>query len=80
MFFRMGSGESKNMSVSAAACTASIGLSTDETWPVYRPHGLRDAARIYVFNPHAWTKADYDLVVRHVSQWRRNQSKEVESK
>jgi hypothetical protein len=70
MFFRMGQSESKNMSVSAAACSASIGLSTDETWPVKRPKGLRDGARIYMFNPHAWTKSDYDVVVRQVKEWR----------
>ena len=70
MFFRMGGRESRNMSVNAPGCSHSIGLSTDEAWPSSRPRGLRDGARIYVFNPHAWTKPDYDHVVRHVKEWR----------
>jgi hypothetical protein len=70
MFFRMGRNESKNMSVNAPGCSHSIGLSTDEPWPVYRPVGLRSSARIYVFNPHAWTKSAYENVVRRVAEWK----------
>ena len=70
MFFRMGGSESKDMSVNAPGCSHSIGLSTDEVWPSSRPKGLREGARIYVFNPHAWTKPEYDRVVRHVKEWK----------
>jgi hypothetical protein len=70
MFFRMGPGESKGMSVRASGCRDSIGLSTDEAWPAGRPKGLRDAARVYVFNPHPWTKSDYDIVVGRVKDWK----------
>ena len=69
MFFRMGQNESKEMSVHTSACSDSIGLSTDEAWPRHRPKGLRSGARVYVFNPHSWTKAEYDLVVRKAKDW-----------
>ena len=69
MFFRMGQSESRNMSINAPGCNHSIGLSTDEAWPANRPRGLRADARIYVFNPHAWTKTDYEGVVRRVKEW-----------
>jgi hypothetical protein len=69
MFFRMGPGESKEMPIRASGCRDSIGLSTDEAWPSGRPPGLRREARIYVFNPHAWTEADYGAVVQRVREW-----------
>ena len=70
MFFRMGFRESKSMAVESRECTHSIGLSTDESWPEHRPIGLHPDARIYVFNPHPWTSADYDRVVRRVKEWK----------
>jgi hypothetical protein len=69
MFFRMGSGESKDMAIRASGCRDSIGLSTDEAWPAVRPVGLRREARIYIFNPHPWTKGEYEAVVRRVREW-----------
>ena len=70
MFFRMGRNESKDMSVAAPGCRASIGLSTDEQWPSTRPHGLHKDARVYVFNPHPWARSDYDQVVQRLKEWR----------
>ncbi len=70
MFFRMGRNESKDMAIDTLGCRSSIGLSTDETWPRRRPAGLSERARIYVFNPHAWTKSDYETVVRRAEEWR----------
>jgi hypothetical protein len=70
MFFRMGKGESKDMPINALACRSSIGLSTDEAWPRRRPAGLSEQARIYVFNPHSWTKPDSEAVVRQMEEWK----------
>jgi hypothetical protein len=70
MFFRMGPGESKDMPIRASGCRGSIGLSTDEAWPSGRPLGLSREARIYLFNPHPWTKVAYDAVLRRVQEWR----------
>jgi hypothetical protein len=70
MFFRMGRGESKDMPIDTDVCRSSIGLSTDEAWPRQRPTGLSEHARIYVFNPHAWTKPDYEAVVRRTEEWK----------
>jgi hypothetical protein len=70
MFFRMGKGESKEMPINAKGCRSSIGLSTDEAWPRRRPTGLSENARIYIFNPHAWTKSDYEAVVRQAEAWK----------
>ncbi|HKD08495.1 MAG TPA: hypothetical protein VKB79_21520 [Bryobacteraceae bacterium] len=66
MFFRMGPNESKDMKVRAAACRASVGLSTDETWPSH----LSPGARVYVFSPRAWTKADYDDAICRIGRLR----------
>jgi hypothetical protein len=70
MFFRMGGNESKGMPVHAPVCRSSIGLSTDEEWPTHRPPGLRNGGRIYVFNPHAWTKAEYNAVSARTEAWK----------
>jgi hypothetical protein len=70
MFFRMGPTESKDMPVKEQGCRNSIGLSTDEAWPAARPAGLSNTARVYVFNPHAWTKVDYDATVRRIEHWK----------
>jgi hypothetical protein len=56
MFFRMGRGESKGMTLTAPVCRTSVGVSTDEVWPA------RISGRVYVFNPHSWTQADYEAV------------------
>jgi hypothetical protein len=58
MFFRMGRNESKAIPAVAPACRNATGVSIDETWPAYR------AGRLYVFNPRAWTEADYRSVLR----------------
>jgi hypothetical protein len=66
MFFRMGPSESKEMKVRAAACRASVGLSTDEIWP----SRLSPGVRVYVFSPQAWTRADYDETIRRIGRFR----------
>ena len=66
MFFRMGKDETRNMPLSSGSCGSSIGLSTDEPWPLHRPSGLQ---RIYVFNPRAWTRDSYSQVMHRVHQW-----------
>jgi hypothetical protein len=70
MFFRMGSNETRNMPIRAPVCRDAIGLSTDEAWPATRPAGLSRNARIYVFNPRAWTKEDYERVREEAGEWR----------
>jgi hypothetical protein len=70
MFFRMGNRERKDMSIRANACRSSIGLSTDEKWPAQRPDGLLNPSRIYVFNPHPWTKSYYDATIRQLDEWK----------
>jgi hypothetical protein len=55
MMFRMGRAD--QLAVARAVqggireplCRGSIGLSTDEQWPDFRP-GLR----VYLFHPHSW--------------------------
>jgi hypothetical protein len=70
MLFRMGPRESKDIRLVAPECMTSIGLSTDEGWPFQRPSTLHPGARIYVFNPHSWTRTDYDSVLKEVDNWR----------
>jgi len=67
MFFRMGRNESRNMIVDSAVCRAAIGVSMDEPWPKVRPPVVD---RIYVFNPRAWTQADYLAAQRRVQAWK----------
>ena len=66
MFFRMGGptvtrgGARRSQSVLAEPlCSGSIGLSTDEAWPV-----LRLNQRVYLFHPGAWTQNDLARVNR----------------
>jgi hypothetical protein len=66
MFFRMGKGEFREMRVASPVCRLSIGVSTDEPWPSQHVAG----GRVYVFNPHAWTKPDYDAVLRRAREWK----------
>lgn len=67
MFFRMGPGESREMAIKSPVCRASIGLSTDEPWPARRPAGIH---RIYVFNPHPWTREEYNRVMQRSDAWK----------
>lgn len=67
MFFRMGRSESRDMGVESPLCRSSIGLSTDELWPAKRPAGVN---RIYLFNPRAWTRADYVAALRRIEDWK----------
>jgi hypothetical protein len=67
MFFRMGKDETRNMHVTLNSCVSSIGLSTDEPWPVRRPPGLQ---RIYVFNPRAWNRETYSGTLRRIEDWK----------
>ena len=67
MFFRMGKDEARNMRVSSRLCTSSIGLSTDEPWPVHRPPGLQ---RIYVFTPRAWNPEMYSRILQRIDHWK----------
>lgn len=66
MFFRMGEGENREMRIASEACRSSIGLSTDEPWPLRRPAGLK---RIYLFNSRAWNRETYARAVRKVENW-----------
>ena len=67
MFFRMGKDETHNMHVTLSSCVSSIGLSTDEPWPVRRPAGVQ---RIYVFNPRAWNGDAYARTLRRIDDWK----------
>jgi hypothetical protein len=67
MFFRMGKDETHNMHVTLSSCVSSIGLSTDEPWPVRRPPGVQ---RIYVFNPRAWNRDEYARTLRRIDDWK----------
>ncbi|MDE3195084.1 MAG: hypothetical protein KGN84_01985 [Acidobacteriota bacterium] len=64
MFFRMGRNEYRSMRVAAPVCRTSVGLSTDELWPAPR------SARTYIFNPHSWTRADYEQVRARSEEWK----------
>ncbi len=67
MFFRLGKGESHDMSIESSICSTSIGLSTDEPWPAKRPPGID---RIYLFSPHSWTQPDYLAAVNRIRNWK----------
>jgi hypothetical protein len=67
MFFRMGQDEAHNMQVTNSLCASSIGLSTDEPWPLHRPPGLQ---RIYVFSPRAWNGDMYARALRRIDNWK----------
>jgi len=67
MFFRMGKDEARNMQVTSSLCASSIGLSTDEPWPLHRPPGLQ---RIYVFTPRAWNKETYSRTLQRIDNWK----------
>jgi hypothetical protein len=67
MFFRMGRNENRNMRVESAVCRKAIGLSMDEPWPAARPASVD---RVYVFDPRAWTEADYRAAIHRLEGWR----------
>jgi hypothetical protein len=67
MFFRMGKEEARNMQVTSNLCASSIGLSTDEPWPLHRPPGLQ---RIYVFAPRAWDQETYFRTLQRIDNWK----------
>jgi hypothetical protein len=67
MFFRMGKDEARNMQVTSSLCASSIGLSTDEPWPLHRPPGLQ---RIYVFTPRAWNREMYSRTLQRIDNWK----------
>jgi hypothetical protein len=67
MFFRMGRGESHDLTVESPICNTSVGLSTDEPWPAKRPRGIK---RIYLFSPHPWTQAEYLTALERVRDWK----------
>jgi len=67
MFFRMGPGEARNMTVASGVCGSSIGLSTDEPWPVHRP---ATAKRVYLFHPRAWDQDAYRDALQKIGDWK----------
>ena len=67
MFFRMGRGERRAWDVESGVCARSIGVSMDEAWPAVRP---KTVDRVYVFDPHAWTKEDWVAAKRRIMEWR----------
>jgi hypothetical protein len=67
MFFRMGKYETHNMHVTLQSCVSSIGLSTDEPWPLRRLPGVQ---RIYVFNPRSWNRDVYLRTLRRIDDWK----------
>jgi hypothetical protein len=67
MFFRMGKDETHDMQVSSSLCASSIGLSTDERWPLHRPPGIQ---RIYVFTPRAWNREMYSHTLQRIENWK----------
>ena len=64
MLFRMGPGERPARSFRPDLCGSSVGVSTDEPLPA-----PPDAARLYLFNPRPWSRADFDFAIREVHRW-----------
>ena len=77
MLFRMGVDRENILRALAAGddfreplCRSSIGVSTDEPWPeISSASGARWSVgrRVYVFNPHPWTKASFEAVQRKLT-------------
>jgi uncharacterized protein DUF3142 len=61
MLFRMGPGERAPSSFRPRLCQSSAGVSVDERLEV-----PRTASRVYVFNPRAWTRADFQSAMYEV--------------
>lgn len=64
MLFRMGAGERAARSFRPSLCRSSVGVSSDE--PLREPPS---ALRLYLFNPRAWSRADFDSAIREVHRW-----------
>lgn len=64
MLFRMGAGEHPARSFRPSLCRSSVGVSSDEPLPA-----PPSALRLYLFNPRAWSRADFDSAVREVHRW-----------
>ena len=80
MLFRMGADRENILRALAAGddfheplCRTSLGVSTDEPWPEIpgpRAFGAKSwwaGRRVYVFNPHPWTKASFEAVQRKLT-------------
>lgn len=64
MLFRLGAGERPARSFRPNLCRSSVGVSSDEPLPA-----PPSALRLYLFNPRAWSRADYDSAVREAHRW-----------
>jgi hypothetical protein len=64
MLFRMGPGERAARSFRPELCRWSAGVSTDE--PLTAPPL---ASRLYIFNPHPWSRAEYAAALHEVRRW-----------
>lgn len=64
MLFRMGAGERRARSFRSNLCRSSLGVSSDEPLPA-----PPSALRLYLFNPHPWSRADFDSAIREVHRW-----------
>jgi hypothetical protein len=71
MLFRMGADArsvseflKSNREFNAKPARHSLGISTDEPLD-----GLRPGRRVYVFNPHSWTKEEVTKTIEEVKQW-----------
>ncbi|MBZ5622485.1 MAG: DUF3142 domain-containing protein [Acidobacteriia bacterium] len=64
MLFRIGPGERPARQFQPRLCRASAGVSTDE--PLREPPS---APRLYIFNPHSWTRAEFQAAIREVHRW-----------
>ncbi len=65
MFFRMGiDPHAYDEKLREPLCRSSLGISTDEFCRPIPPHH-----RVFVFNPHPWTLADYRAVLTASKRW-----------
>ena len=64
MLFRMGAGEHPARSFRPGLCRSSAGVSTDA--PLHEPP---TAARLYIFNPRPWSRADFNSALHEVHRW-----------
>lgn len=64
MLFRMGAGERAARSFRPDLCRSSAGVSTDE--PLHTPPA---AARLYIFSPRPWTRAEFNSALHEVHRW-----------
>ena len=64
MLFRMGRGERPARSFRPALCQSSAGVSIDE--PLHEPPA---APRLYLFNPHPWTRTTFQAALHEARKW-----------